>query len=208
MQQRSPFKIFARIDGLFRTLSPAGFRTAAVDTLALGFDGITGDRHSGLTRLSGGREPWYPRGTEIRNERQISLVSPADLAAIAASLGVPEVRPEWIGANVLVSGIEDFTLLPPRTTLFLSSGATLRIDGLNVPCRQSGRAVAAHYRAHTGLDLAFVKAARYRRGLVGWVEKPGAIAVGDTIKAHVPEHWCYRNNRQPPVISAALPAQS
>jgi hypothetical protein len=193
MQQQSKFKISARLDGLYRTLSPTRFETTAVDTLTLGFDGIAGDLHGGVTRRSGGREPWYPRGTEIRNERQISLVSPDDLVAVAAAMGVPHIRPEWIGANLLVSGIRDFTLLPPRTTLFFASGVTLRIDGLNVPCRQSGRAIAAHYPGHEDLELRFVKTARYLRGLVGWVEKPGMIGVGETIQVHVPEHRIYRD---------------
>ena len=46
------------------------FATRAVDELRLGFDGIEGDCHAGATRRSGGREPWYQRGTEMRNERE------------------------------------------------------------------------------------------------------------------------------------------
>ena len=51
------------------------FVTEAVDELRLGFDGIEGDLHAGYTRKSGSREPWYPRGTEMRNERQLSIVA-------------------------------------------------------------------------------------------------------------------------------------
>jgi hypothetical protein len=193
MQRYPAFKLSARVEGLFRTTASGSFETTPVESLALGFDGIAGDRHGGLTRRSGGREPWYTRGTEIRNERQVSLVSPDDLESIAVSMDVPEVRPEWIGANLLISGIRDLTLLPPRTTLFFAGGSTLRIDGLNVPCRLSGRAVAAHYPEREGLDLAFVKTARYLRGLVGWVEKPGVVIFGETIKLNVPEQRIYEN---------------
>jgi hypothetical protein len=194
MQTRPAFKMAARVDGLFRTASPGSFETTPVDSLVLGFDGIADDRHGGPTRRSGGREPWYPRGTEIRNERQVSLVSPDDLESIAVSMNVPVVKPEWIGANLLISGIRDFTMLPPRTTLFFEGGVTIRIDGLNVPCRLSGRAIADHYPDREGLDLAFVKTARYLRGLVGWVEKPGIVRAGETVKVNVPEQWIYEKS--------------
>jgi hypothetical protein len=191
MQRLPPLTIAARVEGLFRTAHPQSFETTAVDNLALGFDGITGDRHGGFTRRSGGREPWYPRGTEMRNERQISLLAPDDLTALAKGMDVPEVRPEWIGGNLLISGIPDFTRLPPRSCLFFAGGVTIRIDGLNVPCRFSGRSIAARYRGREGLDLNFVKAGRYLRGLVGWVEKPGNIALGEAVEVRVPEQWLY-----------------
>jgi hypothetical protein len=193
MQIHPAFTTSARIDGLFKTVTPGSFETKPVDSLVLGFDGIAGDRHGGLARRSGGREPWYPRGTEIRNERQVSLVCLADLESIAVSMNVPAIQSEWIGANLLISGIRDFTMLPPRTTMFFEGGVTIRIDGLNVPCRLSGRAIAAHYPEREGLDLAFVKAARYLRGLVGWVEKPGIVRAGETLKVNVPEQWIYEN---------------
>ncbi len=76
------------------------FVTRAVDELRLGFEGIEGDFHAGHTRRSGGREPWYPRGTEMRNERQLSIVAPDELAMIAERMDLAEVKPEWIGANL------------------------------------------------------------------------------------------------------------
>ncbi len=191
MQHIPPQKIAARIEGLFRTSSLQSFETTATDSLTLGFEGIAGDRHGGFTRRSGGREPWYPRGTEMRNERQLSLLAPDDLVAIAKGMEVPEIRPEWIGGNLLISGISDFTLLPPRTCLFFASGVTIRIDGLNVPCRFSGRSVASHYPERKGLDIAFVRAGRYARGLVGWVEKPGVMRAGEAMEVRVPEQWVY-----------------
>ncbi|HHZ09758.1 MAG TPA: molybdenum cofactor sulfurase, partial [Rhizobiales bacterium] len=70
------------------------FVTRAVEAIDLGFDGIAGDFHAGLTRRSGGREPWYPRGTEIRNERQLSIVAADELAQIAAGMGIAGIAPE------------------------------------------------------------------------------------------------------------------
>ncbi len=179
-----------------RVLLAAGshFVTAPVQSLALTFAGIVGDHHAGLTRKAGGREPWYPRGTEMRNERQVSLVSAADLQAIAASMGLAEVKPEWLGANIVVSGLPDFSLIPPRTLLFFEGGVTLKVDGQNAPCRSAGKALAAGARLDNADEIAmkFVKAAKRLRGLVAWVEKPGMIAAGAQFEARLPEQWLYR----------------
>ncbi len=188
------FRLQGRVEGLFKTHTARHFETESVDQLGLSFGGIDGDRHGGYTRKSGGREPWYPRGTEMRNERQLSLLSPQDMTAIASGLGVDTVQPEWIGGNLLIGGIPDFTQLPPRTCLFFAGGVTIRIDGLNVPCRLSGRSIAAHYPEKNNLELDFVKVARYLRGLVGWVEKPGTITMGEAVEVRVPEQRLYEVN--------------
>ena len=197
-------KSSGRIAGLYRTqdLSAAisasgqgesdkGFETAPVPHLDLGFDGIDGDRHGGMTRRSGGREPWYARGTKIRNERQLSLLSPDELAGIASDLDIPELKPEWIGGNLLIDGIARLTLLPPRTLLMFDGGVTLRIDGDNTPCRLSGRSVAGRFAGRGDLEFGFVQKARRRRGLVAWVEKLGRIEVGEAFEARLPEQWIY-----------------
>ncbi|TIX63586.1 MAG: molybdenum cofactor sulfurase, partial [Mesorhizobium sp.] len=72
-------KLAAKVSALY--VAPFDhFETRAVEELRLGFDGIDGDFHAGATRRSGGREPWYPRGTEMRNERQLSIVAADELA--------------------------------------------------------------------------------------------------------------------------------
>lgn len=183
-------RLDGRVAGLYRTPGE-GFETSAVTQLELGFEGIAGDRHGGLTRRSGGREPWYERGTEMRNERQLSILAPDELAAIAESLGLARLDPEWIGGNILVEGIPQLTWLPPRTLLFFENGVTLKVDGDNGPCRFAGRAVAEHSGGGTDVELGFVQAARKRRGLVAWVEKPGTIAAGERFEARIPEQWIY-----------------
>ncbi len=192
MKIHPAIKLPATAVALYATTSTDAFQTAPKPALTLGFDGIAGDRHGGITRRSGGREPWYPRGTEMRNERQLSIVCSDELAEAAAEMGIPEIRPEWIGANMVLAGIPRLTMLPPRTCLFFAGGVTVRIDGLNVPCRFSGRSIAANHPDREGLDIAFVKAARHRRGLVGWVEKPGVIKAGESVEARLPEQWVYR----------------
>lgn len=191
MERTRARRIAGRVAGAFTRSEPKGFVTRAVSHLDLGFVGIEGDVHAGATRLSGGREPWYPRRTEIRNERQISILSPDELAAIAQALDIDEVRPEWLGANLLLEGIANLTWLPPRTLLAFEGGATIRIDGDNAPCRASGRALAAHVTGRPDLELGFAKAARNRRGLVGWVEKPGRVTAGTPFEARLPPQWIY-----------------
>ena len=96
-------KLAARVAGTF--VAPFDhFVTRATEELRLGFEGIEGDFHAGYTRRSGGREPWYPRGTEMRNERQLSIVAPDELALIAERMDIAELKPEWIGANLLHGG--------------------------------------------------------------------------------------------------------
>ncbi|MCX2723466.1 MOSC domain-containing protein [Roseibium salinum] len=185
------FKVSGRVDGLFATLSPEDFQTTARQVLELGLEGIPGDRHGGFTRKSGGREPWYPRGTEMCNERQISLLSPQELSLVAERMGIAGIRPEWIGGNFLISGIANLSKVPPRTRLVFEGGAVIRVDGDNVPCRIAGASIAAHYPDRDGLDLMFPKVARGVRGLVGFVEKPGTVEIGETMTAHIPEQWIY-----------------
>lgn len=186
-------KLAGRVEAVF--VAPSShFVTRAVDALEVTFEGIAGDFHAGHTRRSGGREPWYPRGTEIRNERQLSLVAPDELARVARAMGISEVKAEWIGANMLVSDLPNLSMLPPGTMLFFKGGVTLKIDGQNVPCRIAGRSIAEHARMpdHEAGSLLFPKVARRLRGLVAWVEKPGRIAAGEEISVRVPEQWIYR----------------
>lgn len=184
------FKLEGRVEGLF-VADGDSFRTRAVPVLDLDFEGIAGDTHAGVTRRSGGREPWYPRGTEMRNERQVSILAPDELQAVAAALDVPGLRAEWIGGNIVIAGIPDLSLLPPRTQLFFAGGAVIRIDGGNGPCRVAGRSIASEFPGREDIELGFVKAAKYRRGLVGWVEKPGRIEAGGAVTVRVWEQWIY-----------------
>lgn len=186
-------KLAARVDGVFSALRN-DFETRSVDALELGFDGIVADFHAGITRRSGGREPWYPRGTEIRNERQLTIVSPEELAIVAQRMCLPEVKPEWIGANLLVSGLPRLSFLPAGTLLFFSNGVTLKVDTMNHPCRLAGRLVAEKANMPDLQEgaLAFAREARRLRGITAWVEKTGRIVAGEEIAVRVPEQWIYR----------------
>src|SRR5690606_1750654 len=73
---------------------PTDLRSQAEPQVNVTFEGIAGDRHAGLTMRAGGRHLVYPRGTEIRNTRQISIVSAEELAETAQAMGVPELQPD------------------------------------------------------------------------------------------------------------------
>ena len=184
-------KVSGTVAGLYAAHGE-DFETAAVNALPLTFEGVPGDFHAGHTRRSGSREPWYARGTEMRNERQVSILAPDELATIADGLGVDEVRPEWIGANVVLDGVANLTWLPPRTLLFFENGVTIKVDGDNHPCRLAGRHVARRFEGRDDIEFEFVRAARGRRGLVGWVEKPGTLVPGERFEARVPPQWVWR----------------
>ncbi|QDY99340.1 molybdenum cofactor sulfurase [Nitratireductor mangrovi] len=187
-------KLLGRVEGTF--VAPFDhFVTSPAEGLELGLEGIEGDFHAGPTRRSGSREPWYARGTEMRNERQLSIVAPDELALIARAMGIAEIRPEWIGANLVLSGVPQLSMLPSGTLLFFKGGVTLKVDSQNGPCRIAGRSVAEHAKMpdHEAGALAFPKAAKRLRGLVAWVEKPGRIAPGEDCSVRIPEQWIYQS---------------
>lgn len=181
--------IEGRVAGVYAATGK-DFVTSPRDVLTLTYEGIPGDVHSGLTRKSGVREPWYPRGTPMRNERQLSILSSEEMAGVAATLGIDELRPEWIGGNLLITGVGELSLLPPRSILMFESGAAVRIDGDNGPCRTAGRSIAGEI-GRSDLEFAFVKAAKHKRGLVGWVECEGSVSPGDAVRIRVWEHTLY-----------------
>jgi len=167
------------------------FRSRPVDMLTCDFTGIVGDLHAGPTRKSTSREPWYPRGTEIRNDRQVSIVADDELAAVAALMELPEIAPAWIGANLVLAGLPDLSLLPAGTRIMFAGGVTLAVEAENGPCRVAGKSIATHFPGRDGLDLLFPKHARHRRGLVASVEKPGVIRTGESLFARVPPQRLY-----------------
>lgn len=186
---------------LTRVLAANGsdFVSQTVDELVVDYEGIKGDFHAGITRNSGGREPWYERGTQMRNERQISILSVEELEQISAGMGVDKVDAGWIGANLVLQDIPNMSYLPPRTLLFFEGGVTLRIDGYNAPCRLAGGSIASHCGVDapdgdftkTDMALNFKNASNMKRGLVAWVEVPGTIKAGEAVTARIWEQWVY-----------------
>ena len=151
-------------------------------------DGVAGDRHFGFTKPAGVRErAYHPKGTPIWNARTWSAVSTEELTEIASSMGVAEVKAEWLGANLLFRGHANLTSLPPMTRLIFSSGAVLLVYGENLPCRGPARVIEqSATRLNATKPQTFGKAAAKKRGLVGWVERAGVIRLGDTADIYLP----------------------
>ena len=154
------------------------------------FAGFVGEAHAGLTRPSDSRVvSQYERGTEIRNTRQFSIVSAEELAEIATAMGLGRFDPTWIGVSMVISGIADFTHLPPSSRLQFASGAMLVVDMENRPCTLPAPLIE---RAHPGSGKAFKAAAKGRRGVTGWVEREGMIRQGDSVRLHVPDQRAWK----------------
>jgi MOSC domain len=173
---------------LSRASRNEGFVKTKTGILNLSFAGPD-DCHAGLTRKSDSRTlPLYKRNIDIRNVRQLTLLSADELADMAKRLGIPFVEPEWLGANMVVTGIPDLTLLPPSTRLQFPSGATIVVDMENYPCSQIAKVIDEH---HPGTRFKVVEAAMHKRGVTAWVEREGAVQTGDTIKIVVPPNRLY-----------------
>lgn len=156
-----------------------------VESLELDWGGPIGDRHHGQTMASDTRQAKvFPRGTTIRNHRQLSLVDSAELALIAGALGIEGIAPGVIAENICTDGLPDLTSLPRMTRLAFPSGAVVLLGGANAPCTIAGEMVAQAYGSRAE---AFPKAAIGRRGVTGWVEHPGTVHPGDPITVVLPD---------------------
>jgi len=163
--------------------------TRRIESVAVNYAGLEGESHSGLVRASCVRvRHQYPQGTEIRNTRQISIVSVEELALIAETMGVDSLQPEWLGANLLVSGIPNFSQIPPSTRMIFDGGASLVVDLENSPCKYPGEIIERH---HPGFGDRFAKAAVGKRGVTAWVEREGRISNGDSIRLYIPPQRIY-----------------
>tara|TARA_Y100000588_G_scaffold43579_1_gene41372 strand:+ start:507 stop:1115 length:609 start_codon:yes stop_codon:yes gene_type:complete len=160
------------------------------DSVTVTYGGFEGEAHGGLTRPSCSRvKAQYPRGTEIRNTRQITIISDQELVEIGAAMELDgPVDPSWIGANLVLSGIPLLSQLPPSSRLIFDDGASLVVDMENGPCRFPGEVIDQTY---PGKGKLFPKAALGRRGITAWVEREGRISLGDGCRLHVPPQRLY-----------------
>ncbi|NHC41578.1 MOSC domain-containing protein [Bacillus sp. MM2020_1] len=178
-------KVWAKINAVLIADDPETFVTRRIPEVNLEFGGIRGDRHFGVTSKADSRQPMYPRGTEILNRRQITIVSVEELDRIAKELGVETVQPEWLGANLLLKGFPELTKLTMGSRIFFPSGAGLICMGENQPCTLPGDEIQKHYEEHEKLSLRFVRAGNKRRGIVCAVERPGIIHENDEVQVLV-----------------------
>ncbi|AME07675.1 MOSC domain-containing protein [Bacillus siamensis] len=175
--------ITAKAEGVY-IVDTEQFVTKKMDKLRAEYGGFPGDLHFGLTKKAGAREPMYQRGTEIFNRRQISIVSMEECDEIAAAMGVSHIFPEWLGANIAISGFSALTPLKEGSRMIFPSGASLLCEGENDPCIQPGEIIQSFYPDQPKLAAAFVRHAMGRRGIVCIVERPGDICTGDSVAIH------------------------
>lgn len=162
----------------------AALQSVPQDRLVAGFEGPEGEAHGGLTRASCSRVlAQYPRGTTIRNVRQFTIVSAEELAATAERMGLAALDPSLIGATMVISGLPDFTHVPPSSRLQGEGGATLVVDMENQACQLPAKPIEG---AHTGFGARYKAAATGRRGVTAWVEREGVFTLGERITLHIP----------------------
>lgn len=166
-----------------------GLSSSTVERVNVTWAGFEGEDHGGVTRPACSRvKLQYPRGTEIRNTRQICILSQEELDAIAADMGLDTLDPRWLGANVVMQGIPDLTKMPPSSRVIFEGGVALVVDMENAPCRLAAESIEAHRQ---GQGMSFPKHAQGRRGVTAWVERPGTIAVGERARLHIPPQRIY-----------------
>lgn len=170
-----------------RAASP---RSEPVERVEATFAGLVGESHFGLTRPSCSRvTAQHPvKGTAIRNTRQVSVLSREELAETAQAMGLDALPPEWVGANLVLTGVPMLTLLPPSSRLVFANGAVLTVDVENAPCHIPAREVEGE---RPGVGRSYKAAARGRRGVTAWVEREGTIALGETMRLHAPPQRPY-----------------
>lgn len=169
----------------------AALNSAPLQSVDLAFGGIAGEAHGGVTRASCSRvRSQHPRGTTIANVRQLSVLSSEELETIRAEMGLERFDPAWVGASLVIEGIPDFTHVPPSSRLQAPSGATLVIDMENRPCVLPAPVIDQDY---PGKGRSFKPAAKGRRGVTAWVEREGALKLGDPLQLHIPDQpvWAH-----------------
>ncbi len=168
----------------------ASLRSEQVESAALTFAGIPGEAHGGETRPSCSRVvSQYSKGTEIRNVRQLTVLSAEELAEIATECGLDALDPAMAGASLVIRGIPDFTHLPPSSRLQFPDGSAIVVDMENRPCHLPAKVINAD---HPGAGNKFKVAAKDKRGVTAWVECEGQVKVGDTVRLHVPDQRAWQ----------------
>jgi hypothetical protein len=164
--------------------------TVPLKVMPLSFAGFDGEVHAGETRPSCSRVlKQHPRDTEIRNVRQLCVVSAEEMAEVAAEMGLERLDYAWVGASLVLEGIPDLTHLPPSSRLQGPEGVTLVVDMENLPCQEPAVTIE---KAVPGRGKGFKTAAEGKRGVTAWVEREGVLRLGDEVRLHVPAQKAWR----------------
>jgi hypothetical protein len=157
------------------------------------FTGPTGDKHSGMTRKLSGHDGDYlksselQRGEEVFNWRSWTALSAEEVSDVE-SLIRHDIPPGTLFENMVISGVPNFSTLPPTSRFVFRRSATQPILAVweeNGPCKTVGERLA---RLHEKPDLTkdFIKYAQGRRGVMGFVLSPGRVVIGESVKIYGP----------------------
>jgi hypothetical protein len=159
-------------------------------------NGPEGDLHSGFVRSLNNHDGDYRKtsdllkGDVVFNWRSWTGLSLEEIAKIQNRLEY-DIPPGCLLENLVISGVPNFSSLPPTTRLVFppretfKNQAILAIWSENDPCSTVGRRLEEHHKV-PGLTSSFIEAARGLRGVMGWVISPGLIMVGDEVKVYSP----------------------
>ena len=165
----------------------------AIEVMPLTFAGFQGEVHAGETRPSCSRVlKQHPRGTMIRNVRQLCVVSAEEMAEVARDMELERMDYAWVGASLVLEGIPDLTHLPPSSRLQGPDGVTLVVDMENLPCQEPAVTID---KALPGQGRGFKIAAAGKRGVTAWVEREGTLRLGDVVHLHVPAQRRWRSGQ-------------
>lgn len=155
--------------------------------LDLELPGIMQDRHHGFEKGAGAREKaLYKRGTEIKNHRSWSALSEEELLLIEQKMGISNLDPGLIGANLMFKGIPNFTQIPPLSRLKMGD-VVLVVYEENYPCHLPQPHIEEAFGGKT--KVPFSKAGMGLRGLVGWVEHEGILRPETKVELFVPKFY-------------------
>lgn len=193
MPELIPTDHYATITWMGRVpVNRPNIRSEAIQSAFASYSGFENDHHGGLTRNSCIRvRSQHPVGTEIRNVRQLSILSIEEMNEIAADIGLDALNPIHLGASLVLEGFPDFTHLPPNSRLQAENGATLVIDMQNGPCNFPAQEIEKDHKGH---GKGFKAAAKGKRGVCSWVEREGQLNIGDILRLHIPGQrvWAHR----------------
>ena len=108
-----------------------------------------------------------------------------DLNQVSARLGLRKpLTAGDVAVNLSISGVPEFSRLPRGTVLSFEGGVVLMVEEYNPPCSRMSQDLAEGHSTRTGEPLGatdFIEASKFSRGLVGVVEVPGIVSVGESV---------------------------
>ncbi|NNE54880.1 MAG: hypothetical protein HKN32_02585 [Flavobacteriales bacterium] len=105
---------------------------------------------------------------------------------ISSNLNINDLQPEWLGSNLLISGIPNLTHLPGLTHLRITRPKSdqppvmLVVFEQNKPCFKPDKVISD--KSEEIPSMPFAKAAAELRGTLGWVDFPGEVRIGDEVE--------------------------